>query len=135
MSFAFNNLALVFYIVMTYLALAQFPYDDACEYNGNDSEEILNSYVGEYLIKNGKGESYTVDMTMNDTVYSFCSQNLLDFSALSFPFEWMDRKQQFYTKVVGWAAMAFMALMIIRMLISIVRFLKSLRYSMYSKVC
>ena len=97
---------MVFYIVMAFLGVAQFPYDNACVYDGNDAMDALNNYIGSYLIKDGQDETFTVNISQNDIIYNFCSQNLIDIPDIEFPLEWMTPNQRFFTKIFAFSAVA-----------------------------
>ena len=122
---------MVFYVITTFLAIAQFPYDNACVYDGDDATDILTNYVGKYFIEDGAGHITQVKITPDDTVYTFCNQDLLDFKNISFPFEWMSPLQSLYTRIFAWTTVAIFIISVFLFLTKVAQFVAAMFSSSY----
>lgn len=106
----FNICIGLIFTVRLYMSWGGFPYDNACYYEGNNTLDILHQYSGEHTITDLKGGNYTVNITSDDKVYEFCTQNMLYVS--TFPFykirendNRMTDNQYLITVTCGWISL------------------------------
>jgi len=99
MASKFNFFLVMCYVSASFVSWGGFPFDDACEYEGNDVENILSEYRGEHVIRNLQGNEFNVTITNDDKVYTFCNQQLL--SLLIFPQDYMTEGQSVITLMFG----------------------------------
>jgi len=143
LSTKFISIALVTYFIMTSYTWYFFNFDNACEWNG-DSENILLEYAGGYNVTDLSGKSEAVVVTNTSKVYNFCSQDLLreDFRFPSFSryqgeeedFQWMSEGQERIVNMFAWTTVVVVVYYLFTVLIFIVNSLKNIFRSTYEPV-
>lgn len=96
----FIILGVIIYIARTAYLWYGFPFDNACQYNGNDKSDILLAYNGVHSVQDLEGNKFPVNITSQDEIYSYCTQSLFGLPPLSFLFPqsedndgWMSQEQ------------------------------------------
>ena len=86
-----------------------FPYDNCCEYGGNDKIDIIFDYQGNHLITGLDGIMHNVTVSNDDKVYNYCAQDIpFKLSAISSMLwfednkKWMSKEQITIIGLYAW---------------------------------
>lgn len=129
-------ISVLVYVFMTSYLWFGFPFHNVCEYDGDDSMDLLSAYVGEHKIS-----GHTFNVSNDDTVYKYCSQDLIR-SSFKFPSlskyqpepGWMSPDVARIVDIFAWTSIAVLIVALLFLLKVVPRKVYGFFYSIY-KVC
>jgi hypothetical protein len=109
---------------------ACFPFDNLCE-TGDSIGSETQMYIGTFSLdpNNPSDQVVSVSVSEGDSVYKYCSQDMLD-SSFSFPFipsqqeergEWMTPTQENIATLFGWSALGVFSVGAVRIIAVFIR--------------